>query len=212
MVRVARGLTTKQIARGLAISPSTVETHVRTAMDKYGATTRVQAAIVALGTGACGTDEVLLVRRQGGDRCITLVASGRAEPIKLDAMPSVPWPLAGRLVTGEVHDTVDVSRVALARMRGAALDVALACDHAVETELIEMLERTGGARVVTEAVGTLDATDVELLALLAGGATVRDIGSRLGYSARTVQRRLAALRREFGVATNREVVVAAGMH
>jgi len=212
MVRVARGLTTKQIARGLAISPSTVETHVRSAMYKHGATTRVQAAIAALGALAGRTDEVLLVRRPGGDRCITLVASGRAELIELDAIPPVPWRLAGRLVMGEVRDAVDVSRVALARMRGAALDVALACDDAVETELIEMLERTGGARVVTEAVGTLDATDVELLALLAGGATVRDIGSRLGYSARTVQRRLAALRRQFGVATNREVVVAAGMH
>ena len=40
VVRVARGLTTKQIARGLAVSPSTVETHVRSAMTRCSATTR----------------------------------------------------------------------------------------------------------------------------------------------------------------------------
>jgi DNA-binding NarL/FixJ family response regulator len=62
---------------------------------------------------------------------------------------------------------------------------------------------------VTERPDTLSSADVELLALLAGGATVRDIGSRLDSSARTDQRQLAALRRKFGVATNREAVVAA---
>jgi len=84
-------------------------------------------------------------------------------------------------------------------------------EPSVEAELVDTLERTGGARRAVEAVGTLHPADVQLLALLAGGATVRDIGSRLGYSARTVQRRLAGLRAEFGVATNREVVVAAGL-
>jgi DNA-binding NarL/FixJ family response regulator len=96
-------------------------------------------------------------------------------------------------------------------VRGAALDVAVRCDATVEAELLEALERTGGARIVTERLDTLHSADVELLALLAGGATVRDIGSRLGYSARTVQRRLAALRDAFGVTTNREVVVAVGL-
>jgi DNA-binding NarL/FixJ family response regulator len=81
----------------------------------------------------------------------------------------------------------------------------------LEAALIDALERTGDARIKNEHLGTLCPTDVELFALLAGGATARDIGSRLGSSARTVQRRLATLRREFGVATNREVVVAAGL-
>jgi DNA-binding NarL/FixJ family response regulator len=105
----------------------------------------------------------------------------------------------------------DIALLALARLRGAALDIAVRCDPDAHAELIEMLERTGGARFVADPVGTISSADVELLALLAGGATVRDIGSRLGYSPRTVQRRLASLRREFGVATNREVVVAAGL-
>jgi DNA-binding NarL/FixJ family response regulator len=135
----------------------------------------------------------------------------RKQSIGLDALPQLPWQLDGCVVRGEVRDTNDISRVALARVRGAALDVTVRCEPGVEAELVDTLERTRGARFAAGAVATLHPADVELLALLAGGATVRDIGSRLGYSARTVQRRLAGLRREFGVATNREVVVAAGL-
>jgi DNA-binding NarL/FixJ family response regulator len=211
MVRVARGLTTKQIARALAVSPSTVETHVRRAMARHGASTRVQASIATLAESAGRREDVLLVRHPAGDRCITLAPSGHREPIDLDALPDAPWRLDGRLVRGVVRNDGDVSRVALARVRGAAFDLQVRCDAADEAELIEMLDRTGGARVVAERLGTIDPADVELLALLAGGATVRDIGSRLGYSPRTVQRRLAALRRQLGVATNREVIVASGI-
>ena len=116
------------------------------------------------------------------------------------------------MVTGSVCSTSDVSLVALARLRGAALDVGVQCaDSVVAAELIDMLERTGGVRVVAERLPTTKADDIELLALLSDGATVREIGARLGYSTRTVQRRLAALRRELGVGTNREVVLAAGL-
>jgi DNA-binding CsgD family transcriptional regulator len=41
---VGRGLTTKRIARELRIRPATVETHVRSALEKLGARTRVHAA------------------------------------------------------------------------------------------------------------------------------------------------------------------------
>src|SRR5690349_2281971 len=48
---VAGGLTSKGIAARLALSPATVETHVREAMKRLGARTRVQAAAFAqLGT------------------------------------------------------------------------------------------------------------------------------------------------------------------
>jgi DNA-binding NarL/FixJ family response regulator len=93
----------------------------------------------------------------------------------------------------------------------SSCEIAARCHAVVEAELVEALERTGGARIVAERLDTLPSADVELLALLAGGATVRDIGSRLGSSARTVQRRLAALHQAFGVTTNGEVVVAVGL-
>jgi hypothetical protein len=72
-------------------------------------------------------------------------------------------------------------------------------------------DRTGrswACRIVTERVDTLGFADVELLALLAGGDKVRDIASEFGCTTRTVQRRPIALRCEFGIATNGEVVVA----
>jgi DNA-binding NarL/FixJ family response regulator len=48
---LANGLTGPAIARRLFISPETVRTHVRNAMGKLGATTRVQAVTIALGKG-----------------------------------------------------------------------------------------------------------------------------------------------------------------
>ena len=42
------GLTNEQIGEALSISPQTVRTHVQKAMDKLGATTRVQAVATAL--------------------------------------------------------------------------------------------------------------------------------------------------------------------
>ena len=195
MVRVARCSTTKQISRAcLAVSPSTVETHVRRAMARHGASTRVQASIATLSESSGRREDVLIVRHPAGDRCITLAPSGHRQPIDLDALPDAPWRLDGWLVRGVVRDADDVSRVALARVRGASLDVEVRCAAAVEAELIEMLDRTGGARVVTERLGSIDPADVELLALLAGGATVREhrVQARLLAPNRSTPARRAA--------------------
>ena len=48
---VARGMTTTVAAQQLGISPETVRTHVRNAMNKLGARTRAQAIAVALRDG-----------------------------------------------------------------------------------------------------------------------------------------------------------------
>jgi DNA-binding NarL/FixJ family response regulator len=45
---LAEGLTGEQIARRLVLSPETVRTHVRNAMEKLDARTRVQAVVMAL--------------------------------------------------------------------------------------------------------------------------------------------------------------------
>jgi LuxR family transcriptional regulator len=52
----------------------------------------------------------------------------------------------------------------------------------------------------------MDAEDEALLRLLARGSTVADTARRLGLHIRTVERRLAALRRRLGVSTTAELV------
>lgn len=49
---VAKGLTNKQIARELAISPATVKVHVERIIGKLGVTDRTQAAVMATQMGA----------------------------------------------------------------------------------------------------------------------------------------------------------------
>jgi DNA-binding NarL/FixJ family response regulator len=48
LAMLAEGLTGEQIARRLVLSPETVRTHVRNAMEKLDARTRVQAVVMAL--------------------------------------------------------------------------------------------------------------------------------------------------------------------
>ena len=55
--RLALGLTGSEVARELGISPETVRVHVRNAMRRLGARTRVQAIGLALAAGEIGMDE-----------------------------------------------------------------------------------------------------------------------------------------------------------
>jgi len=48
---LADGLTGEQIAKRLVLSPETVRTHIRNAMEKLGARTRTEAVVKALDTG-----------------------------------------------------------------------------------------------------------------------------------------------------------------
>ena len=59
---LARGRTGEQVAKELFISPETVRTHVRNAMDKLQARTRTHAIVIALTAG-----EVMLSAHPGGD-------------------------------------------------------------------------------------------------------------------------------------------------
>ena len=51
--------------------------------------------------------------------------------------------------------------------------------------------------------------DERLVALLAGGASIAEAAATLGYSRRTVQRRLAVVRETLGASSNREAVILA---
>lgn len=59
------------------------------------------------------------------------------------------------------------------------------------------------------AVAELGPEDEPLLALLAGGISVRELAERLGISQRGLQHRLARLRRRFGVSSTRELALLA---
>lgn len=48
---IARGLSNKEIAKALGISPSTVKTHVESLLEKLGASDRTEAAVKALRGG-----------------------------------------------------------------------------------------------------------------------------------------------------------------
>lgn len=54
---LAEGLSGAAIADRLVLSPETIRTHVRNAMEKLGAATRSQAVAIALGSGAIGDGE-----------------------------------------------------------------------------------------------------------------------------------------------------------
>lgn len=51
LARLAEGLTGEQIAAELGLSPETIRTHVRNAMEKLGARTRAHAVVLALQRG-----------------------------------------------------------------------------------------------------------------------------------------------------------------
>lgn len=57
------------------------------------------------------------------------------------------------------------------------------------------------------SIDALDDLDRRLVRRLAAGATVTQISDELGYSRRTIQRRLTRLRATLGVASTDEVVV-----
>ncbi|MBV9950599.1 MAG: response regulator transcription factor [Acidimicrobiia bacterium] len=139
--------------------------------------------------------------------------SGRMQLRELDRLPESPWRLDQHEVRGIVSEPADVTAAVLAVARGAAIDVQVPPERPdTATDLLEALERLGGTIEVVEPVvegpTALDTDSRRLLDLLADGATLTEAATALGYSRRTVQRRLEGLRRQLGVRTNREAIVA----
>lgn len=54
---VAQGFTTREIAERLVVSPTTVDSHIRSAMDRLGARNRVHAVALALARGEVTVQE-----------------------------------------------------------------------------------------------------------------------------------------------------------
>lgn len=126
--------------------------------------------------------------------------------------PVAGWRLdRGRHVcVAEVADRQDVEAALLLAVRGAGI-VAWAprADHAAQ--LYDGLSRLGKVEIPDEedrATGDLEPDQLRMLELLADGATQVEVAERLGWSRRTVTRRLAEARRTLGAQTTAQAVVA----
>jgi DNA-binding NarL/FixJ family response regulator len=204
---VGRGLDTHAIARRLVVGETTIETHIRQAMQRLGMSTRLAAAVE-------------LLRRRGDltppprdDQRLALCAE---EPydfprtaLDIESLPVAPWTL-DRSITAKalVRDVDDAARVVIAASRGASIVFAIA-PSVSQTERAELLDALGRIAPIerlepVEAAPVSD-TDDELrtaLQVLADGGTVGDAANVVHMSERTLHRRLATLRKELGLRSN----------
>jgi DNA-binding NarL/FixJ family response regulator len=217
LARVARGQTTQHIARSLSLEPSTVESHIRAAMRTTRASTRLQAAAVVLGAAPeAGVVRVASTVTRDADALAQSVAGHRRNGdniVGFDALPPEPWTLAGEgvVATGSVVDADDVAWAVLAAVRGARVVVRLPDDLRLTADLVDGLQRVGEVTMLGPRSDgprpALDPLAVRVFDLLAQGHTIGDIARDVGYSRRTVERRMIEARRQLGVATNVEALL-----
>lgn len=91
--RLADGLSGAQIARELVLSPETVRTHVRNAMEKLGAATRSQAVVMAMESGQIGDGPA-------ASRTSATSAGGGSAPLKRTPGRSASGPVLTALLSG----------------------------------------------------------------------------------------------------------------
>jgi DNA-binding CsgD family transcriptional regulator/tetratricopeptide (TPR) repeat protein len=215
LARIARGQRSIAIARSLGIGTATVETHVRNAMRRTGARTRLQAAALTMVEAADPASSRLVARRRP-DGSLVIRSEGLlpdADRTSWEDLPASPWRLASSVVVGgTVHSEEDLTAAVLAFLRGARVDVEVPPGQAATAGLlVDALDRVSDG--VTVEAGAADwqlsDDDRRLVALLAGGYTVTDAARSLAWSRRTIQRRLERIRLELGVATTDEAVMLA---
>jgi DNA-binding NarL/FixJ family response regulator len=217
LARVARGQTTQHIARSLSLEPSTVESHIRSAMRTTRASTRLQAAALVLGGAPdAGVVRVASTVTRDADalaQCIAGLRRNADNIVGFDALPPEPWMLADEHVvaTGSVVDTDDVAWAVLAAVRGVRVVVHLPDDLRLTADLVDGLQRVGEVTMLGPRSDgprpALDPLAVRVFDLLAQGHTIGDIARDVGYSRRTVERRMTEARRQLGVATNVEALL-----
>ncbi len=166
-------------------------------------------------TGA-GVERVASTVTRDADALAQSVAGHRRNGDKIvgfDALPPEPWTLAGEgvVATGSVVDADDVAWAVLAAVRGARVVVRLPDDLRLTADLVDGLQRVGEVTMLGPRSDglrpALDPLAVRVFDLLAEGHTIGDIARDVGYSRRTVERRMTEARRQLGVATNVEALL-----
>lgn len=118
----------------------------------------------------------------------------------------------GEGIVFQVRDLPSATRAVLLAVRGHRVVALVAGPSEVADRLYRDLRRLGGARMRrTPAVGsdvTLQAPGWAVLSLVAQGLRLQEVARDLHVSRRTVDRRLAQVRRELGVRTTTEAVLA----
>ena len=200
---VGRGLDTRAISRRLVVSETTVETHVRQAMQRLGVPTRLAAAMDLVQRRA---DRQAVERADQRIAVSDNPADLPTSAIPLSRLPVAPWTLPSEMVaTGIVQTDDDIARAFIAASRGASLVIAIGADvsSAARVELLDALARISPVERVLPPP-TID-TDHELcdaLRVLAAGGSVVEAANEVHMSERTLHRKLARLRQQLGVTSN----------
>jgi DNA-binding CsgD family transcriptional regulator len=140
-----------------------------------------------------------LAARLGAD---TRVIEGWHRPA-----PGGPVVCVGPVLTGSA-----ASAAVLAAVAGSSLVVDATADRDVIDRLCDDLQRLGRLehRLSPPSRPPLPPAELDLLALLMGGATLGQAARALHLSRRTADRRLASARRALGAGSTAEAVAAAG--
>jgi DNA-binding CsgD family transcriptional regulator len=125
--------------------------------------------------------------------------------------PTPGWRLdRGRHVcVAEITDRQDVEAALLLAVRGAGI-VAWTASREHAAELYDGLSRLGAVELVSadaRPAEDLAPDQLRMLELLADGATQVEVADRLGWSRRTVTRRLAEARQILGAQSTAQAVV-----
>jgi DNA-binding NarL/FixJ family response regulator len=202
---VGTGLTTAQVAARLGIAPSTANTLVRSAMRKLGASTRMQATVLAGPQGpSSGGRSVIALDNRAAARALR--DASRRELIIVSG-----WcPPNGRhaVCYGHVDSASDLRAAVMAAARGSRLIVEISAESGLLEGLVEDLQRIGDVEVRTTFGKEWLAPDEQrLLELLSKGVSVTAAAQRLHISRRTANRRLAHARMTLNVNSNTEAVL-----
>jgi DNA-binding NarL/FixJ family response regulator len=118
----------------------------------------------------------------------------------------------GEGIVFQVRDLPEATRAVLLAVRGHRLVALVAGPSEMADRLCRDLGRLGGARMrrtpVAGAGATLQTPGWAVLSRVARGIGLQEVACDLRVSRRTVDRRLAQARRELGVRTTTEAVLA----
>ena len=156
---LAEGLSGAAIAEHLVLSPETVRTHVRNAMDKLGASTRSQAVALALEDGQIG---------EGGGQATAPSRTQAPPPAPPAATPSAT--LTALLSGVASLADVDAATVYFAEEGGMALELAAHASSAQAPAAVPAQELTLGE-------GSIGRAALERRARLVSGPQLDDGGN-----------------------------------